>query len=120
MRVGLDEQRLRSCVATRRYEGRVRSQVAEGNSKRIEATPTIFANGKRRVGALAVGQLKQLMQNAGGDQVIAGRVASVVVTLSRCRRRRHLTIVAGRRGKRSGKLVLLRVFLFSQFVICVL
>ncbi len=62
-RVGLDEERFRKCLSSHQFEGRIRSQVAEANSKRIEATPTIFVNGKRQVGLLPFEQLEQLAQS---------------------------------------------------------
>lgn len=62
-RVGLDEERFQKCLSSQQFEGRIRSQVAEANSKRIEATPTIFVNGKRQVGSHSFEQLEQLVQS---------------------------------------------------------
>lgn len=61
--VGLEERRFGSCLSSKQFESRVRAQGAEGASLRIDATPTIFVNGKREVGALPVEQLEFLVRN---------------------------------------------------------
>ncbi len=60
---GLDQERFRKCLSAQQFEGRVRSQLQEGNSKRIDATPTLFVNGKRQVGFLPYERLEQLVQS---------------------------------------------------------
>jgi len=64
-RVGLDVERFQTCLSAHRYEGRIRSQVADGKSEQIEGTPTIFVNGKRLVGSLPFEQLDRLVRSAG-------------------------------------------------------
>jgi len=63
-RVGLNEEGFQSCLSAHRSQGRIRSLVAEGKSERIEATPTLFVNGKRQVGSLSFEKLEQLVRGA--------------------------------------------------------
>lgn len=62
-RVGLDPNRFNACLWTQQFDGRIRSEIAEGNSKGIDATPTFFVNGHRQVGSVPYEQLEKLVDS---------------------------------------------------------
>jgi len=62
-RVGLDQERFQRCLSNKQFDARIRAHIVEGSSLRIEATPTIFVNGKREVGSLPFDQLEQLVRS---------------------------------------------------------
>lgn len=43
----LDEASFDTCLASNRYEAQVKSDIARGDSLRVDATPTVFLNGKK-------------------------------------------------------------------------
>jgi len=61
--VGVNHDRFRNCLSAHQFQGRVLSQLAEGNSKHVDATPTLFVNGKRQVGLLPYERLEELVQS---------------------------------------------------------
>ncbi len=61
--IGLDGQRFKVCLSNNRFDARIRTQIIEANSLRIDATPTIFVNGKRHIGSLPLDQLEQLVSS---------------------------------------------------------
>lgn len=60
--IGLDEPRFLNCLSSKRFESHIRSDIADGNSQHIDATPTFFINGKRQEGSLPYEQLERLVQ----------------------------------------------------------
>jgi protein-disulfide isomerase len=62
-RVGLDQSRFRACLSSQQFDNRIRSQIADGNLQRIDATPTFFVNGRRQVGSVPYQQLEQLVES---------------------------------------------------------
>lgn len=59
--MGLDGESFRQCLVTGGERARVETQKREGDSLSIAATPTLFVNGKRLVGALPVEDLQRLV-----------------------------------------------------------
>jgi protein-disulfide isomerase len=61
--VGLDQEGFQNCLSAQRFHQRVRSQWAEASSLRVDATPTLFLNGKRHVGFLTFEELARLVRD---------------------------------------------------------
>ena len=43
----LDVEKLRACVATKRYDGEVAANIAEGKALGVRGTPSLFVNGHK-------------------------------------------------------------------------
>jgi protein-disulfide isomerase len=59
---GLDGLQLSRCIDNKETEADVNKNIAEGKSLGVDATPTLFLNGRRLVGSLEEGVLRQLLQ----------------------------------------------------------
>jgi len=57
----LDQMALGRCMDTKATEADVDSEIAQGRSLKIDATPTIFVNGRRLIGAYPWKNLQQLI-----------------------------------------------------------
>ena len=57
----LDALQLGSCVENKTTENEVNQSVAQGKSLQVDATPTLFLNGRRLTGSLPWPSLKQLV-----------------------------------------------------------
>ena len=57
----LDQIALGHCMDTRATEAEVDAEIAQGHSLKIDATPTIFVNGRRLIGAYPWKNLQQLI-----------------------------------------------------------
>ena len=58
----LDSMQLNRCIETKATENEVNQSVAQGKSLQVDATPTIFLNGRRLTGSLPWQNLKQLLE----------------------------------------------------------
>ncbi len=58
----LDVLQLSRCVDTKATENEVNQSLAQGKSLQVDATPTIFLNGRRLTGSLPWQNLKQLIE----------------------------------------------------------
>lgn len=62
--LGLDKRKFESCLNSGKFQSHVLGQVQEGKKLRVDATPTIFINGKRFLGAMSS---KELHKIVGGN-----------------------------------------------------
>lgn len=60
--LGLDSTRFESCLKSGEFAGRVAAQRDDGIRRRINATPTLYVNGKRFDGVLAPDELRQALK----------------------------------------------------------
>jgi protein-disulfide isomerase len=58
---GLDALQLGRCIDTKATEGEVNASIAEGKALKVDATPTIFLNGRRLVGNYPWPNLEQIV-----------------------------------------------------------
>ena len=59
---GIDGLQLSRCIDSKETEKDVNRSIAEGKSLGVDATPTLFLNGRKLVGSLDEGQLRQLIE----------------------------------------------------------
>ncbi len=59
--MGLDARRFRECLESQQEKARVQAQKTAGDSLGITATPTLFVNGRRMVGAPELHDLRNLV-----------------------------------------------------------
>ena len=59
---GVDGLQLSRCLDNKETEGEVNRSIAEGKSLGVDATPTLFLNGRKLVGALDEAVLRQLFE----------------------------------------------------------
>jgi protein-disulfide isomerase len=59
--VGLDPARFREALDTRRYRDLVAAETAAGQALGVDATPTMFVNGRPIVGSLQAAKLEQII-----------------------------------------------------------
>jgi protein-disulfide isomerase len=60
--LGLKTDAFTSCIAMRKYLNKIEDDQAEGNSNRVQATPTFFIGNKRFEGGLSNAQWDQEIQ----------------------------------------------------------
>jgi protein-disulfide isomerase len=63
-RLGMDSAKFDSCLAARKYQGMVESDVDQGDRLGISGTPTIFINGREYLGAQSLDDLKAAIDRA--------------------------------------------------------
>jgi protein-disulfide isomerase len=60
--MGVDSTRFEQCLASGQFAGRVAAQRADGIRRRINATPTLYVNGRRYDGVLSPAELRKVLQ----------------------------------------------------------
>lgn len=60
--IGLDSQKLNQCLDSKKYKDEVEKDYNDGIKAGVTATPTIFINGKKVVGALPFATFKSLIE----------------------------------------------------------
>jgi predicted DsbA family dithiol-disulfide isomerase len=81
--VGLNEGRFQTCRSNLQFDARIRAQMAEGASLRIEATPTIFVNGKRQIGSLPFERLEQMVGTSRNYRAVGEVLSSCLLRSGR-------------------------------------
>jgi protein-disulfide isomerase len=59
--LGLDQSTFNTCLDSGKYSATVRQQVAEGQQRGVNVTPTFFINGQKQEGALPYDQMAALI-----------------------------------------------------------
>jgi protein-disulfide isomerase len=62
VKLGLDMDRFKKDLDSDRFKQRIEADRAEGETSRVQGTPTFFVNGKQYSGVRSFDQLKQLVQ----------------------------------------------------------
>jgi len=68
---GIDTIQLGRCMENNATEADVDKDIAEGHALHVDATPTLFVNGRRLVGTVPWDNLKQLIQDEVNYQKVA-------------------------------------------------
>ncbi len=66
-RLGLDSTKFNSCLAERKYQGQIESDMDLGDRLGISGTPTIFINGSQYSGVQSLGDLKAAIDHAAKE-----------------------------------------------------
>jgi len=64
VRLGLDANTFNTCLDSGKYAGQVQQELAQGQQRGVQGTPTFFINGQRYEGALSYDQLASLIDAA--------------------------------------------------------
>jgi protein-disulfide isomerase len=62
-KLGLDKQKFDSCVDSKKYEGAVAKDRADGEAVGVEGTPAFFINGRSLSGAQPVGEFNDIIED---------------------------------------------------------
>jgi protein-disulfide isomerase len=62
--IGLDETAFNECLDSDRYEDVVSQELAEGQEREVQSTPTLFINGEQVVGVVPFSDLQAAIQSA--------------------------------------------------------
>lgn len=60
--IGLDETAFNECLDSGRYEDVVSQDMAEGQAREVQSTPTLFVNGEKTVGVVPFSDLQAAIQ----------------------------------------------------------
>jgi len=63
-RLGLDPSNFRQCLAERKYQGVVESDIDTGDALGLSGTPTLIINGRVYTGGLTVPEIKSTIEGA--------------------------------------------------------
>jgi protein-disulfide isomerase len=66
-RLGLDSTKFNSCLAARKYQGLVESDMDRGDRLGVSGTPTIFINGQIYMGGQSLDDLKAAIDSAAKE-----------------------------------------------------
>lgn len=66
-RLGLDSTKFNSCLAARKYQGLIESDMDHGDRLGISGTPTIFINGRQYTGGQSLDYLKAAIDRAAKE-----------------------------------------------------
>lgn len=66
-RLGLDSTKFASCLAARKYQGMIESDMDQGDRLGISGTPTIFINGREYSGGQSLDDLKAAIDRAANE-----------------------------------------------------
>lgn len=62
--IGLDRAAFDTCLTSERYAAQVRAEMREGRSKGVDATPTVFVNGRKLQGGATLERIAQAVEAA--------------------------------------------------------